>query len=280
MELPIFVLDAFASRPFTGNPAAVCVLPRWLDDAVLQAIAAEQNLSETAFLVQVRAPNRDDALAYALRWFTPTVEVDLCGHATLASAAVVLDALAPGHDAVSFGTKSGPLAVTRVGTGFRMDFPALVPSPCAPPEGLEEALGAWPRSVLRAPGTLVCVLDDADEVRGIAPDFQRVRALPFGAVIVTARARAGGESGTSGEDDHDFVSRVFAPAEGIDEDPVTGSAHCVLAPYWGARLKKPRLRARQLSRRGGALVCERIGERVHLEGTVVPYLRGTLTIAE
>lgn len=271
MELPIFVLDAFADRPFTGNPAAVCVLPRWLDDATLQAIAAEQNLSETAFLAPHDAEG--GALAYALRWFTPALEVDLCGHATLASAAVVLDVLAPGRDAVTFHTRSGALAVTRVEGGFRMDFPALPPSPCAPPEGLEEALGAWPRSVLRAPGTLVCVLDGADDVQGLAPDFARLRALPYGAVIVTARAAGDGRA------DHDFVSRVFAPAEGIDEDPVTGSAHCVLAPYWGARLKKARLRARQASRRGGALTCERVGERVLLDGSVVPYLRGMIVVA-
>lgn len=267
MELPLFQLDAFAERPFTGNPAAVCVLARWLDDATLQAIAAEHNLSETAFLLRREADGE-----YALRWFTPVVEVALCGHATLASAAVVLDALEPRRAAVTFHTKSGPLPVTRSGDGFRLDFPALAPTPCAPPDGIEEALGAWPRSVLGADRSLVCVLDGADDVRGLAPDFARIRALPVDAILVTARADAGA--------DHDFVSRVFAPAEGIDEDPVTGSAHCILAPYWGARLKKTRLRARQLSKRGGALTCELAGARVLLEGTVVPYLRGTITLAD
>jgi PhzF family phenazine biosynthesis protein len=296
MRLRLLQLDAFADRLFSGNPAAVCPLPHglgWLDDATLQAIARENNLSETAFLLpgadrEAReAPEaRDEQEAdYALRWFTPLVEVELCGHATLASAAVVLDVLEPGRASVTFHSKSGPLRVERVervervggdGAGeagaFRMDFPRWAPTPCdVPPplaDAIVDALGAWPRSVLRSGATLICVFDEQADVVALAPDFGRVRALPFEAVMVTAR----------GDETCDFVSRFFAPAQGIDEDPVTGSAHCSLAPYWGARLKKTRLRARQRSARGGSLVCELRGDRVMLEGRVVPYLDGAIEI--
>ncbi len=289
MRLRLLQLDAFADRLFSGNPAAVCPLPPergWLDDATLQAIARENNLSETAFLL----PGEGGATGgdYALRWFTPQVEVELCGHATLASAAVVLDVLEPGRASVTFQTKSGPLLVTRAecaelaglggagalegAAGLRMDFPRWAPTPCdvtpALGEALVEALGAWPRSVLRSGATLIGVFDALPDVLALAPDFGRLRALPYEAVMVTAR----------GDETCDFVSRFFAPAQGIDEDPVTGSAHCSLAPYWGARLKKTRLRARQCSARGGALVCELRGERVLLEGRVVPYLDGVIEI--
>lgn len=301
MRLRLLQLDAFADRLFSGNPAAVCPLPHgvgWLDDATLQAIARENNLSETAFLLRGAAapgPARDARDAsdahdardasdahdadYALRWFTPLVEVELCGHATLASAAVVLDVLEPGRASVTFHSKSGPLRVERARAGdtgdagaFRMDFPRWAPTPCdVPPplaDALVDALGAWPRTVLRSGATLVCVFDEQADVVALAPDFGRVRALPFEAVMVTAR----------GDETCDFMSRFFAPAQGIDEDPVTGSAHCSLAPYWGARLKKTRMRARQRSVRGGSLVCELRGDRVLLEGRVVPYLDGTIEI--
>lgn len=289
MRLRLLQLDAFTDRLFSGNPAAVCPLPHglgWLDDATLQAIARENNLSETAFLLR-REGSADDArdAGYSIRWFTPTVEVELCGHATLASAAVVLDVLEPGRAAVTFHSKSGPLVVERAGDAragdagdagdagaFRMDFPRWAPTPCDVPPSLAdaivEALGAWPRTVLRSGSTLVCVFDEQADVIALAPDFGRVRALPFEAVMVTAR----------GDETCDFVSRFFAPAQGIDEDPVTGSAHCTLAPYWGARLKKGRLRARQRSARGGALICELNGDRVVLEGRVVPYLDGMIEL--
>jgi predicted PhzF superfamily epimerase YddE/YHI9 len=295
MRLRLLQLDAFADRLFSGNPAAVCPLPPgggWLDDATLQAIARENNLSETAFLLRRERITRETPDApdadYAIRWFTPAVEVELCGHATLASAAVVLDVLEPGRASVTFHSKSGPLIAGRAqalgalgaagaahaGT-FRMDFPRWAPTACdVPPslsDALVEALGAWPRTVLRSASTLVCVFDAEADVLALAPDFGRVRALPFEAVMVTARA-------DPRDDGCDFVSRFFAPAQGIDEDPVTGSAHCTLAPYWGARLKKTRLHARQRSARGGSLVCELIGERVFLEGRVVPYLDGTIEI--
>ena len=286
MRLRLLQLDAFADRLFAGNPAAVCPLPAagaragWLEDATLQAIARENNLSETAFLLR-RDPAAGAPADYAIRWFTPVAEVELCGHATLASAAVVLDVLEPGRRAVTFHSQSGPLPVERAPGGeagaFRMDFPRWAPAPCdVPPalgEALSEALGAWPRGVLRSGATLIAVLDGEDDVAALAPDFGRLRALPYEAVIVTARA-APGDQGI------DFVSRFFAPAQGIDEDPVTGSAHCSLAPYWGARLKKTRLRARQRSARGGTLLCELIGDRVFLEGGVVPYLDGTIELAD
>ncbi len=268
MKLRLLQLDAFADRPFAGNPAAVCVLPRWLDDATLRAIARENNLSETAFLV--RREQDDD---FAIRWFTPAIEVDLCGHATLASAAAVLDVLEPARDAVTFHSPSGPLAVVRAAPGFRMDFPRRAPAPfeltSKLADAIAEALGAWPRLVLRSRDTLLCVLASAEEVRALSPDFAKVRALPIEAVIATARAD---------EPELDFVSRFFAPAEGIDEDPVTGSAHCSLAPYWGGRLRKTRMRARQCSARGGSLICELAGDRVLLEGRVIPYLDGTIEV--
>jgi predicted PhzF superfamily epimerase YddE/YHI9 len=262
MQVRIFQLDSFTDRLFAGNPAAVCPLPRWIEDATLQAIARENNLSETAFVVR-----RDDG-DYELRWFTPTLEVDLCGHATLASAAVVLDDLEPGKETVTFHTRSGALVVRRAGAALRMDFPALPATPCEPPEGLAEALGAWPRSVLRSRAVLMCVFDAPSDVAALAPDFARVRALDVESIIATAR----------GDATCDFVSRFFAPAHGIDEDPVTGSAHCSLAPYWGARLKKTRMAAKQISARGGELECELAGDRVFLEGRVARYLSGTIAL--
>ncbi|HYM72496.1 MAG TPA: PhzF family phenazine biosynthesis protein [Stellaceae bacterium] len=263
MQIPLYQLDAFVTdRPFTGNPAAVCPLDAWLPDAVMQAIAAENNLSETAFFV----PDGDD---YGLRWFTPTTEVDLCGHATLASASVVFR-LAPERREVRFRTReAGVLTVVRDGDLLAMDFPARPPAPCAMPPGFAEALGRRPKLLLAARDYLA-VYDTAEEVAELAPDFAAIAALDRFAVIVTAP----GERGV------DFVSRFFAPAKGVDEDPVTGSAHCTLIPYWAERLGKTRLEARQVSRRGGALSCALDGGRVTIAGRAALYLSGTISLQE
>lgn len=262
MRIPLYQIDAFTTgEPFTGNPAAVCPLDAWLPEAVMQAIAAENNLSETAFFV----PAGD---GYRLRWFTPATEVDLCGHATLASAFVVFGWLAPWRRSVTFHTeKAGPLRVARDGELLALDFPSRPPEPCAMPEALIQALGKKPASLLAARDYLA-VFDSAAEVAALAPDFAAVAALDKFAVIVTA-------PGTGGVD---FVSRFFAPARGVDEDPVTGSAHCTLIPYWAERLGRSRLEARQLSRRGGALSCGLRDDRVTIAGRAALYLTGTIAI--
>src|SRR5271167_1223204 len=261
MRIPLYQIDAFADGPFTGNPAAVCPLDAWLPDAVMQAIAAENNLSETAFFVP-----EDEG--WRLRWFTPTTEVDLCGHATLAAAYVIFSLLAPDRRRVVFRTeKAGNLAVARDGDLLALDFPTRPPAPCASPPGLGAALGRQPTAVLAARDYLA-VYDDPGDLAALAPDFAAIAALDRFAVIVTAPGRGG----------IDFVSRFFAPAQGVDEDPVTGSAHCTLIPYWAARLGKSRLNARQLSRRGGSLSCVLDGDRVSIAGRAVLYLTGAIEI--
>jgi PhzF family phenazine biosynthesis protein len=261
MRLPLYQIDAFAEGPFTGNPAAVCPLETWLPDAVMQAIAAENNLSETAFFVP-------EGEGYRLRWFTPATEVDLCGHATLASAYAIFRFLRPGLQRVVFSTeKAGRLSVTCEGELLALDFPARPPEPCPAPAGLAAALGREPAAVLAARDYLA-VYDDPDEIAGLRPDFAALARLDRFAVIVTAPGRGG----------VDFVSRFFAPARGVDEDPVTGSAHCTLVPYWAARLGKTRLSARQLSRRGGTLSCGLDGDRVTIAGHAVLYLTGTIEV--
>jgi PhzF family phenazine biosynthesis protein len=257
-RVPIFQLDAFASRRFTGNPAAVMVLAAFPDDAVLHALAAENNLSETAFLVR-------DGDGYRLRWFTPKVEVPLCGHGTLAAAAVVMERLEPSRREVVFQTASGPLPVRRGATGYVMDFPMRVLVPVATPPGLAAALGAEPLEVHADAGNYTVLLDSAQRVRELAPDFARLAQLDRTGIVVTAR----------GDGDHDFTSRYFAPRKGVDEDPVTGGAHCGLAPFWAPRLGKREFRAYQASARGGEIVCRLRGERVELEGRCVFYLEGT-----
>lgn len=243
MKLPLFQIDAFTSRLFAGNPAAVVILDHWLEDRVLAAIAAENNLSETAFVI----PRADPV---PLRWFTPTVEVDLCGHATLAAAHVLLNHYFPSHEAVKFTTRSGELSVARHRDLLRMDFPAMPPKPIAVTDALAEALGARPREVLAARDVLA-VFDSENDIRSLRPDFHAIAALDAFAIIVSAPGDA-----------VDFVSRFFAPRAGVPEDPVTGSAHCTLAPYWSAKLGKPRLLAGQVSTRGGELHCEMAGDRV------------------
>ena len=265
MKLPLYQIDAFASEVFHGNPAGVCPLERWLPDATMQSIAAENNLAETAFYVP-RSGGDAAGGDYDLRWFTPAVEMDLCGHATLASAFIVFAASNGTRDAVTFHTRSGTLTVRRDGERLAMDFPARPPVPCAAPPGLAEALGRAPREVGKA-RDLLAVFDAEDEVRSLAPSFDRILALGVHALIVTAPGR-----------DVDFVSRFFAPLVGVPEDPVTGSAHCTLIPYWAKRLGKDRLRARQVSARGGELECESLGERVSIAGRAVKYLEGTIEV--
>ncbi|MES1172268.1 MAG: PhzF family phenazine biosynthesis protein [Bacteroidota bacterium] len=261
--IPVYQIDAFTDRPFAGNPAAVCPIDEWLPDALLQSIAAENNLSETAFLVR-------EGGDFRIRWFTPTVEVDLCGHATLASAFVVFTEIDPGRQRVVFASRSGPLVVVRRPAGLVMDFPAWPPHPIAPPDGLAAALGATPVFVLAA-RDLLAVFDDAATVRQLRPDMTRLAALDKLGVAVTA-------PGTGADGDVDFVSRFFAPRAGIPEDPVTGSAHCSLTPYWATRLGRDRLFARQVSARGGSLDCTLRGDRVDIGGRAVLVMRGNLLL--
>jgi PhzF family phenazine biosynthesis protein len=261
MRVPIFQVDAFTRRRFAGNPAAVVVLEQFLDDPLLQAIAAENNLAETAFLV----PDGDD---YALRWFTPAVEVPLCGHATLASAAVVMERLEPGRTSVIFGSASGPLPVRREQGDYVLDFPARPSRTIAAPDGLAEALGAEPAEVAENEFNYLAIFDSAEVVRSLTPDMGMVARIDRPGVIVTA----------PGDEDFDFVSRYFAPAKGIPEDPVTGAAHCMLTPYWAQRTGRDSFRAFQASRRGGEVLCRLKGDRVELQGGCVFYLEGEIEL--
>lgn len=258
MKIPYYVVDAFAGKLFQGNPAGVCPLESWLDDATMQSIAAENNLSETAFFVT----RGDD---YELRWFTPATEVDLCGHATLASAFILFSELGARGNTVRFHSKSGVLAVSRSENVLTLDFPSRPPAPCAVPDELISALGKQPAEVLKT-RDYFCIFANEDDVRSLKPNFALLASLNT-MVIVTA---PGG--------DCDFVSRFFAPGAGVPEDPVTGSAHCTLIPYWAARLGKKKLFARQVSRRGGELFCELAGERVLIGGKAVLYSKGQIEI--
>ena len=257
MPLAVYQVDAFTDRLFSGNPAAICPLETWLPDHVMQSIAAENNLAETAFFV----PEGD---AYRLRWFTPKVEVDLCGHATLASASVLFTRLTPAATSVRFLTRSGELIVRRDADLLRMDFPSRPPIPCPPNAKLMEALGGQPEEILGARDYLV-VYRSEDEVRALKPNMQLLCDIDRFAVIVTGPGK-----------DCDFVSRFFAPSKGVPEDPVTGSAHCTLIPYWSKRLGKNRLHARQVSERGGELWCEDRGDRVSMAGKAVCFLEGAI----
>lgn len=260
MDIPIYQVDAFANRVFRGNPAAVCVLEDWLPDDVLQSIAAENNLSETAFVI----PRGD---AYPLRWFTPTLEVDLCGHATLATGSVIFR-IEPDRENITFDSKSGHLAVQRNGDLLALDFPVNPPELCMPPEDLLDGLRCpVPIEVLRDRLYYLVEVEDEAAVRGIDPKLERFLELDRHGVIVTARG-----------DEVDFVSRFFGPQVGVDEDPVTGSAHCSLVPHWATKLEKTTLHARQLSARGGELFCEYRGDRVSIAGHVAPYLEGTIHV--
>ena len=261
MPIAISQVDAFTSRPFAGNPAGVCVLPEDRDDAWMRNVAQEMNLAETAFL-------RERPDGWSLRWFTPAVEVDLCGHATLASAHVLWETRQlPADEIARFHTRSGLLTAVKRGDWIELDFPATPDEPVEAPSGLAESLGVTPLYVGRSRFDYLVEVGDEDTVRNLRPDYARMKALGGRGVIVTSRAAS---------PDRDFVSRFFAPAAGIDEDPVTGSAHCCLGPFWSRRLNKTSFRARQISPRGGELKVDLDGNRVRLGGQAVTVLRAEL----
>jgi PhzF family phenazine biosynthesis protein len=257
MDIPFFQVDAFTKLPYAGNPAAVCILDAWPDNESLRKIADENNLSETAFVVA-----EDDV--YGLRWFTPKAEVPLCGHGTLATAHILLNR--DGTDRVVFRTLSGDLPVERDGDAYRMDFPALPPQPCGAPTGIAGALGTVPDVCFVNALTHVAVFRAESDVADLEPNMRAVEDLPLPYLVATA----------PGTGDVDFVSRFFAPGVGVPEDPVTGSAHCVLAPLWAARLGKERLHARQISRRGGDMICEVAEDRVFITGHAFTVIEGML----
>jgi PhzF family phenazine biosynthesis protein len=259
MELIIYQVDAFTSRVFEGNPAAVCPLEEWLDDKLMQSIAMENNLAETAFFVPGET-------GYHIRWFTPVAEVDLCGHATLASACIILNRIEPSLQEVTFASRGGPLTVSRHGDLLAMDFPSQPPAECPAPPELAAALGKDPVEVL-ASEDFFAVFSCEEDILGLNPDMRALSELSLRGTIVTAPGKQA-----------DFVSRFFAPSYGIDEDPVTGSAHCALTPYWARKLGKDELHAYQLSRRGGELFCEDRGDRVLISGRAVLYLEGSITV--
>ncbi len=264
MHVPIFHVAAFADRPHTGNPAAVCLLDSWLDDEFLRKVAAENNLPATAFLVK-------SADCYELRWFTTRCEIRLCGHATLAAGFIVLKMLAPPRNEVGFVTKNGSLLTVQLkGEFLQMHFPSLAPtSRTNYPSQLVRALGLphAPKEVLEANQTWIAVLEDSADVAAADPDFPLLETQHPYAVAITAPGK-----------NEDFTSRYFAPSYGTPEDFVTGSLHCALAPYWSKHLGKSELHARQLSQRGGELWCEVVGDRVRLKGKAILTMQGTLTI--
>lgn len=259
MNIPYFHVDAFAREPFQGNPAGVCLLEDWLPEDLMKRIALENRHSETAFVVE-----RDGT--YHLRWFTPVKEVQLCGHATLAAAFVLFERRGFAGSALRFETASGMLSVEREGSRFVLDLPVRPTEPSEAPEALVRALGCRPRETRRARAFLA-VLESESAVRELQPELRAVEELDAAGLIVTARGN-----------DVDFVSRYFAPKLGVPEDPVTGSAHCALVPYWAERLGRTKLEARQLSARGGELRCELRGDRVRLGGHAVGYLNGTIEV--
>jgi PhzF family phenazine biosynthesis protein len=261
MKIAYYEVSAFTTNPFGGNPAGVCPLADWPPVTTLQSIAANNNLAETAFTV----PRGGE---FDLRWFTPTIEIDLCGHATLAAAYVLFNERSVGGSELRFHTQSGVLSVTRAGEILTLNFPSRAPTPGANPEGLLRGLGAQPKEVLKARDFLA-VYENEAQVRALKPDFAALKTLDCLGIIATA-------PGT----DCDFVSRFFAPAAGIDEDPATGSSHCTLIPYWAARLGKQKLLARQVSQRGGEFHCEAAGDRVRIGGKAVLYLRGELHLEQ
>lgn len=259
MNLKIYQVDAFSQQVFSGNPAAICPLEEWLPDNILQAIAAENNLSETAFFVA-----EEDA--YHLRWFTPVAEVDLCGHATLASAYVLFNLLNIKSEQIRFSTRSGILTVARNASGLQMDFPSQQAIPCEAPSTLIDGLGITPLACWVGEDYVVQLRNEA-AVKQVNPDFSHLKQLDKRGVIITSESQQ-----------YDFVSRFFAPKYGIDEDPVTGSAHTLLAPIWAKKLQKTLLSAKQISQRGGELTCEFTGDRVLLSGQCAHYLTGEINL--
>lgn len=259
MDLSIFQIDAFTDTVFNGNPAAVCPLDAWLPDDVMQAIAAENNLAETAFFVA-------NDTGFDLRWFTPTLEVELCGHATLASAFLIFERIAPDAEMLRFQTRSGELTVMRKDGRLFLDFPSYLGVAVECPSGLAEGLGVAPLDVIEGPNYMAVFAAEAD-IAGLVPNMDRLATLHPRGVIATAPG-----------DRVDFVSRFFGPSFGVPEDPVTGSAHCMLTPFWAQRLGKNLMDARQISKRGGTLVCEDRGDRVGIGGNAVLYLEGRITV--
>jgi PhzF family phenazine biosynthesis protein len=263
MRIPLYQVDAFSRHVFGGNPAAVCPLESWIYDATMQKIAAENALSETAFIV----PRGGE---WEIRWFTPVQEVELCGHATLASGYVVLTELTPKREVVRFASKSGELTVAKEGDRLAMELPRWEPVAVAAPQPeLARALGRPPREILAHGSKYMCVYDSASDIAAIAPDFALMRTLDRYGVVVTA---------PGAEQECDFVSRFFAPAAGVDEDPVTGSAHCLLVPYWARALGRTSLFAKQISPRGGELWCTLTPDAVRLAGYAAPYLTGEIDV--
>ena len=259
MKIPFYQIDAFTSLIFSGNPAGVCLLDSWLEDTQLLAIAAENNLSETAFLLKCFRN-------YKLRWFTPEFEVDLCGHATLASAFVIFNYVDKSYDTVRFETKSGLLTVIQENDRIVMDLPSRIGTPCQIPKELLDGLGIAPKEVLRSRDYLV-IYNDEEQIKALKPNMDELVKLDCLGVIVTSKGKRS-----------DFVSRFFAPRAGIPEDPVTGSAHCTLIPYWAEKLRKSELHALQLSKRGGEIFCIDAGGRVRIAGRAVLYLDGIIRL--
>jgi len=259
MKIDVYQVDAFANKPFEGNPAAICPLQEWLPEQIMQALAAENNLSETAFFV----PEED---GFALRWYTPTTEVDMCGHATLAAAHVLFEELDFQEEEIRFSTKSGALSVMRDGDSLRMDFPAQPPLPFELPAQLPEAFSATPEDCLKFVD-IVAVFSSEELVRNADPDMLLLAELDCRGIIITAEST-----------EYDFIARWFGPRTGITEDPVTGSAFTQLVPYWANRLGKTKFRAKQVSKRGGEVICELAGNRVLISGKAVVFMRGIIEI--
>ncbi len=260
MQLPLFQVDAFTAQLFAGNPAAICPLEHWLPDELMQKIAMENNLSETAFFVK-------EGFAWHIRWFTPAVEVRLCGHATLASAHVLFNHLGVTEEAIHFHSKSGHLEVSRNGNLLILDFPSDIYLEVDLPEGLAEAIGKVPDETWLGKSDYLLIYREKQDILSIRPDFNKLRELPVRGIIVSAPGV-----------EEDFVSRFFAPAVGVDEDPVTGSAHTTLIPYWSKRLNKNRMKAVQWSARKGTIHCEYLGDRVLIGGECTTYMTGMIHI--
>jgi len=258
MQITQFQVDAFTDQLFKGNPAAVCPLERWLPDATLQAIAAENNLSETAFFIP-------QGRSYHLRWFTPAIEVDLCGHATLAAAHVLYNHMGIKAPALNFESRSGLLSVSRDDGRYIMDFPTDILEPTLAPKVLTEALKIEPKEVFSGRDDFLIILESEQEVAALEPDFRMLKQVKSRGVIVTAPGKK-----------VDFVSRCFFPNAGIDEDPVTGSAHTTMTPYWAERLSKQEMSAKQISKRGGHVHCTMLGDRVALGGQAVTFMEGKI----
>lgn len=260
MELTLYQIDAFADRPFEGNPAVVCPLDEWLPDEIMQLIAEENNLSETAFYI----PLGDES--FQIRWFTPKTEVNLCGHATLAAAYVIFDIKGFKGKKIIFQSRSGKLEVRKRDNLFEMDFPSQTPMPCDIPKELEKALNIRPINCLKSEDYLI-IFKTEEDLKNLKPNYELLKKLDLRGVIATARSEK-----------YDFVLRFFAPKLGIKEDPVTGSAFTQLAPYWSKSLGKQKMRAKQISKRGGEVFCEFKGERVIIAGKAVKYLEGKISI--